>query len=196
MYIRIVVFLVLSVLISSAFAQQSSKKFARLEREVAALATENATLMARVSAAEERARSDAQTIRSLADPSPKWTDYGGLIFGLSAFVVSVLALFVSQRSAWFTGSMETHSQIALELEAMKNKVELRWWDPQYAGPKKTYPPSKKQHDQPFERKVVYVFVPTRERKKHSMLEYVKAWWDGHNPDPPPASSQDKTEPRM
>lgn len=36
---------------------------------------------------------------------------------------------VSTRLAWFTGAMESHSDIMMRLEAQKQKIPMVWWDP-------------------------------------------------------------------
>jgi len=41
---------------------------------------------------------------------------------------------LQDRLTWFTGAMESHSQIMLQLEAENYGKELIWWDPNYEKP--------------------------------------------------------------
>ena len=72
-------------------------------------------------------------------------------------------LKVSQEIAWFTGAMESHSDIALKLEAAKvskeTGMELVWWDPSKEAPK-----SDKRHGAPVELKRIYFYLPLQMRE--------------------------------
>jgi hypothetical protein len=40
----------------------------------------------------------------------------------------------ASRLAWFTGAMESHSEIMLRLEARRQKIPTVWWDPTVEAP--------------------------------------------------------------
>lgn len=90
-------------------------------------------------------------------------------------LTAVIAFFaflvwrVYARIEWFTGSMESHSETMLRIEAkrgMNDKpIKLVWWDPTIEPP-----PIKREHGQEVDMEIIYVFLPPGQRKNKP------TWW--------------------
>ena len=99
-------------------------------------------------------------------------EVSAVVVALSTFFIFVLTylIWVSYRKIeWFTGSMETYSQVMLRIEAAKGingqSVKLLWWDPYIAEP-----PVKWVHGQEIDTSTVYIFLPPNKRQKK------QSWW--------------------
>jgi hypothetical protein len=70
---------------------------------------------------------------------------------------------VYERIAWFTGAMESQSDIMMRIEALRGvnsqPIELIWWDPTIEPP-----PTTKEHRTPVDLRRIYVFLPPHLRK--------------------------------
>ncbi len=69
-----------------------------------------------------------------------------VVLTLVVVFLTLLVVKVYDRIAWLTGSMESHSDLMLRIEARRGingePVKLLWWDPTIEGV-----PTKKQHGQ-------------------------------------------------
>ncbi len=82
----------------------------------------------------------------------------------SAFATVAIAVFSwmlwrsNKRIEWFTGAMQTHSEIQLAIAAKAAKMEVIWWDPTLEKV-----PTVRKHGEPRDLSHVYIFVPPNER---------------------------------
>ncbi len=144
-----------------------------LENTTVALRVQEASLQA----LQSEGRKQTQLLKSLENNDPKLTDW--LMVGVSAALLwlSVLVWRINKQIAWFTGAMESHSQLMLMLEAgKKEQITLKWWDPYFNGPKKEWP-TKAQHNEKIEPNEIYIGVPVNRRKKHPCRARLKEWWN-------------------
>ena len=66
-------------------------------------------------------------------------------------------LKVSKQIAWFTGAMESHSQLQVMLAAKREPgagVEVVWWDPTLEAA-----PSSMKHGAPVQLSRIYIYLP-------------------------------------
>ena len=96
---------------------------------------------------------------------PNWL----LVFlTLLLVVLTYLVWKVYEQIAWLTGSMETHSDLMLRIEALRgidNKpIELIWWDPTIEDP-----PIFPEHGKPVELKRIHIFVPPELRHRKQRI---------------------------
>ena len=85
------------------------------------------------------------------------------------FLTLVIAFFtflvwkVYERMAWLTGSMETHSDLMLRIEARRGidntPIKLVWWDPTIEPPR-----IKREHGSEVDLSVIHIYLPLGERK--------------------------------
>jgi hypothetical protein len=83
----------------------------------------------------------------------------------------VIALFtylvwrVYERIAWFTGAMESQSDIMMRIEARRGvksrPIELVWWDPTIEAP-----PIAREHGARVDLRRIYVYLPPSMRKNN------------------------------
>jgi hypothetical protein len=123
----------------------------------------------------DRATSDERLVNALTKISPR-TDWASRALTLLALSVSVLALATSKRALWLSGSMETHSERRLMLDAVQRepRFELRWWDPYYTGPLKKRPPVDRVHNQKIDVGTIYIYLPEDGRKKYPIGVHLSA----------------------
>lgn len=94
----------------------------------------------------------------------------GVVALLTVFIVvlTYLILVSYLKIEWFTGSMETYSQVMLRIEAAKGingqPVKLLWWDPTIAEL-----PVKRVHGQEIDTSTVYIFLPPNKRQKKGIV---------------------------
>jgi len=98
----------------------------------------------------------------------------GLTFVIALFTCLVWRTY--SRIAWLTGSMETHSDLMLRLQALKGgadgkPIDLVWWDPNIADP-----PGVREHDKPVDMNRIHIFLPPKLRRKKPPLW--KRLWTG------------------
>jgi hypothetical protein len=148
---------------------------AKNEAAIASLRAETERLEALLTVSQDRAATDERLINALARTSPK-TDWVGRALTLLVLGISILALVTSKRSVWLSGSMETHSERRLMLDAVQRepRVELRWWDPYYTGPLKKRPPADRVHNQKIDISTIYIYLPKDERKKYPIGVHLSA----------------------
>jgi hypothetical protein len=69
----------------------------------------------------------------MEERSPMITDWLLVILTLVIAALTYLVWKVYERIAWLTGSMESHSDLMLRIEALRGievkPIELVWWDP-------------------------------------------------------------------
>jgi hypothetical protein len=110
-----------------------------------------------------------------AGGTPMITDW---IIAVLTFVIALFTCLVwraYRRIAWLTGSMETHSDLMLRLQALKGDadgkpIELVWWDPTIADP-----PGVREHGKPVDMKRIHIFLPPKLRWKKPLW---KRLWTG------------------
>lgn len=72
-------------------------------------------------------------------------------------------LKTAEAIGFFTGAMESHSNLHLAIEAARGvkgePIECVWWDPTLEAP-----PSTAGHGQPVTLKRIYMFVPREKRR--------------------------------
>jgi hypothetical protein len=78
-------------------------------------------------------------------------------------IFTVLVLLVYRQIAWFTGSMESYSEVNLRLEAKRGidgepPINIICWDPTV----EELP--KREHRQPVDLGTIYIFVPRKDRQ--------------------------------
>ena len=77
--------------------------------------------------------------------------------------VTAEVVAMNQKLAWFTGAMETHSQIMLRIEAARGvngkPVETVYWDPTIEPP-----PVTPKHKQAAQLGPIYMFLPVSLRE--------------------------------
>ena len=99
--------------------------------------------------------------------------------GLNLLTTVVIAFFgflvwkAYVNIEWFTGSMETHTDITLRIAAKQGvhaePIRLLWWDPTLGET-----PSKKEHGKEADLSTVYIFLPPeRRQKKATRWEKIK-----------------------
>ena len=88
-----------------------------------------------------------------------------IMVGLT-LVIAMFAFLVWKtyyRIEWFTGSMETHSELMLQIEARRGingePIKLEYWDPTIVKS-----PKKKQHGQEVDLSVIYIGLPLEMRR--------------------------------
>lgn len=78
-------------------------------------------------------------------------------------VFTFLVWKVYERIAWFTGSMETHSDLMLRIEARRGingePIKLLWWDPTIEKI-----PAKREHGQELDLSTIYIYLPLEMRR--------------------------------
>ena len=93
-----------------------------------------------------------------------------ILVGMSAIstvVIAVLSYFVfkiNKQMAWFTGAMESHSEIQYLLSAQRDKIPIVWWDPTIEKV-----PNKPKHGDPVEIKKIYRYLPVNLRQGKKKL---------------------------
>lgn len=133
---------------------------------------------ASLQALRDEGKKQTQLLTTLGNNDPKVTDLFMVGISVALLWLSFLAWRINKQIAWFTGAMESHSQIMLMLEASKKEaVTLRWWDPYFNGPKKEWP-TKGQHNEAIELKEIYVGLPVERRKRHPCRARLRTWWEG------------------
>lgn len=97
-----------------------------------------------------------------------------------ALILSAYAVFRVQATAiWLSGSLETHSQTRLQLEAKEKGVRVIWWDKSHYG----RPPREHEHNTTADMgDVIYLMVPLGMRAPNWWQIWrrrpCKAWIDG------------------
>jgi len=93
-----------------------------------------------------------------------------LVFSGLLVLITFLIYKLNERLTWFTGAMESHSDLMLRIEAYRGingkRIDLVWWDPSLGAP-----PIKREHGQPVQLERIYCFLPERER------QFRPTWWD-------------------
>jgi len=95
-----------------------------------------------------------------------WADFifaGSLAFSgwMTSRATQQIARF-NERLTWFTGAMESHSEIMMRLTAQRDGVPVVYWDPnEEAVPTEPL----KKHKASADIKTVYQYLPTHLRKK-------------------------------
>jgi radical SAM superfamily enzyme YgiQ (UPF0313 family) len=74
---------------------------------------------------------------------------------------------VYERIAWLTGSMESHSNLMLQIEARRGikdgePIKVVWWDPTIGGV-----PKEREHGMQVDLDTIYVYLPEEMRSKHT-----------------------------
>ncbi len=86
-----------------------------------------------------------------------------LIVAIFAAIITFFAWRISQRVAWLTGAMESHSSIMLMIEAKRGingqPIKNVWWDPTIETT-----PGGKEHNKDVELNCIYSYLPLTERK--------------------------------
>jgi hypothetical protein len=111
-----------------------------------------------------------------AGGTPMITDW---IIAVLTFVIAVFTFRVWRvywRIAWLTGSMETHSNLMLRLQALKGgadgkPIELVWWDPTIEDA-----PGVREHGKPVDMKRIHIYLPPELRRNKPPLW--KRLWTG------------------
>jgi len=111
-----------------------------------------------------------------AGEPPMITDWiiAGLTFIIAIFTFLVWRVY--RRIAWLTGSMETHSDLMLRLQALiggadGKPIELIWWDPTIEDA-----PGVREHGKPVEMKRIHIYLPLELRRNKPPLW--KRLWTG------------------
>lgn len=101
--------------------------------------------------------------------TPMITDW--IIAGLTLIIAvfTFLVWRVYRRIAWLTGSMETHSDLMLRLQALKGgadgkPIELVWWDPTIEAA-----PGVREHGKPVDMKRIHIYLPLELRRNKPPL---------------------------
>jgi len=90
-----------------------------------------------------------------------------IVTTISTVVIAVFSWLVWRvyaKIAWFTGAMETHSEIMMRLAAKEKGVEMVWWDPTIGKI-----PVTKEHNQPVNTDKIYLYLPLALRKNKNKL---------------------------
>ena len=101
---------------------------------------------------------------------------------VTAILTLVIAIFtfqvwkVYERIAWFTGSMETHSDLMLRIAARRGingePIKLLWWDPTIQDT-----PVEKKHGQEIDLSTIYIYLPPKMRRdKPTRKQKLKAFF--------------------
>jgi hypothetical protein len=101
------------------------------------------------------------------------TNWIMVILTLAIVVFTCLVWKVYERIAWFTGAMESHSNLMLRIEAKRGingkPIKLVWWDPTIAQP-----PIRQEHEQEIDIDTIYIYLPPGLRQRQpSAWERVK-----------------------
>lgn len=89
-----------------------------------------------------------------------------VVLTVAIVVLSYCVWKTYKRIEWLTGSMETHSSLMLQIEAMRGinekPIDLVWWDPTIEAP-----PVDMGHRKAIDLKRIHVFLPPelRQHKK-------------------------------
>lgn len=105
---------------------------------------------------------------------------------MAAWVTVLLTLVITfltflvwktyEQIAWFTGSMETHSDLMLRIEARRGingePIRLLWWDPTIENT-----PAEKKHGQEVDLSTIYIYLPLEMRRnKPTSRQRLKAFF--------------------
>ena len=98
---------------------------------------------------------------------------------LLTLVITFLTFLVwktYERISWFTGSMETHSDLMLRIEARRGingePIKLLWWDPTTEDT-----PAEKKHGQEIDLNTIYIYLPPNMRRhKPTRKQKMKAFF--------------------
>ena len=98
------------------------------------------------------------------------TNWINVVLTFFVIIITYLVLKVYLKIAWFTGSMESHSEVMLRIEAKRGinhqPIKLMWWDPTIAPP-----PVKREHGQEeVDLSTVYMYLPLDQRRNNP------TWW--------------------
>lgn len=83
------------------------------------------------------------------------------ISAISTVVIAFLSYLLwrsGKRVEWFTGAMESHSEIQLAIAAKEAGIEVIWWDPTLEKN-----PTDRKHGEHRDISRVYFFLPPDER---------------------------------
>ncbi len=101
-----------------------------------------------------------------------------IIAGLTLIIAvfTLLVWRVYRRIAWLTGSMETHSDLMLRLQALRGgadgkPIELVWWDPTIEDA-----PGVREHGKPVDMKRIHIYLPLELRRNKP--SFWKRLWMG------------------
>ena len=90
-------------------------------------------------------------------------DWIMIILTLVIAIFTFLVWKVYDRIAWLMGSMETHSDLILRIEAKRGindaPIKLLWWDPTIEAI-----PTKKQHGEEIDLSTIYIYLPPEMRR--------------------------------
>jgi hypothetical protein len=85
---------------------------------------------------------------------------------------------VSRQLAWFTGAMETHSDLLMKMEARRQKIPMIWWDPTIAPF-----PSSAEHGKPVRMRKIWSGMPLHRRRYRGWRgRMAKRWHQWRAPD--------------
>lgn len=98
------------------------------------------------------------------------TDWITVILTLVIAFFTFLVWKVYERIAWFTGAMESHSDLMLKIEAMRGSgtgqpIKLIWWDPSIGDP-----PVSRKHGKEVDLNTIYVCLSPKYRQRKPTLK--------------------------
>ncbi len=105
------------------------------------------------------------------------TDWIGSIVGILGLFVAIIAIVqarkareLAERANWFTGAMESHSDMQLRIAAREAKIKIVWWDKSRHGK----PPSLAsiKHGEEVNLDTIYLHVPPELRLQRPL----DSWW--------------------
>lgn len=135
------------------------------ESTTAALRVQDASLRA----LQNEGIKQTQLLKALENSGPKLTDWLMVIVSFALLLLSFLAWQLNKQIAWFTGAMESHSDLMLRIEALRGiehgqPIELIWWDPNIEEP-----PIDRKHGNPVDMKRIYLYLPLKYRRNKPSL---------------------------
>ena len=103
----------------------------------------------------------ASTVADMQEVSMIVTAIAALASAIATVVIAILSRSLWQsnkRVEWFTGALESHSEIQLAIAAKEAGMEVIWWDPNIAKV-----PTVRKHGEPRDLTRIYIYLPPNER---------------------------------
>jgi hypothetical protein len=107
----------------------------------------------------------------LIDVAREWRDVIELAATVAIAFFAFASWRVSRQLSWFTGAMETHSDLLMKMEARRQKIPMIWWDPTIEPF-----PSTAEHGKPVRLRKIWSGMPPRRRRYKGWKGRLMKWW--------------------